>query len=177
MLNFCHNFCIRPCAVCMCHILYTYLHSQAHGVEHNKEEHKVLKVAGSDDVPHLILVGIFGNITSQWTGLKSILHTLALKEIKRRKEDANVFAGFRQCQNDKSGCKNKAYHIISSVEHSNKQSRSNTSLCCSEHTEDLSLTFSNITFFISITCLKNSWPHLTRFWHCCADKILQLLHC
>lgn len=65
-------------------VLYSYLHSQTHGVEHYKEEHKVLKVAGGDDVPHLILVGVLGNITSQWTSLKSILHTLALEGLKRR---------------------------------------------------------------------------------------------
>lgn len=58
---------------------HSYLHSQTHGVEHNKEEHEVLKVAGGDNVPHLILVGVLGNITSQWAGLKSILHTLALE--------------------------------------------------------------------------------------------------
>lgn len=68
----------------MWHVLYSYLHSQTHGVEHNKKEHKVLKVAGGDDVPHLILVGVLWNITSQRSGLKSILHTLALEELKRR---------------------------------------------------------------------------------------------
>lgn len=66
-------------------MLYSYLHSKTHGVEHNKEEHKVLKVAGGDDVPHLILVGVLGNIASQWSGLKSILHTLALERLKRRR--------------------------------------------------------------------------------------------
>lgn len=63
----------------MCFHVYSYLHSQTHGVEHYEEEHKVLKVAGGDDVPHLVLVGVLGNITSQWTSLKSILHTLALE--------------------------------------------------------------------------------------------------
>ena len=66
-------------------MLYSYLHSQAHGVEHNQEKHKVLKVAGGHNVPHLILVWVLGDITSQWPGLKSILHTLALKGLKRRK--------------------------------------------------------------------------------------------
>lgn len=68
----------------MCSVLYSYLHSQTHGVEHNKEEHKVLKVAGGDDVPHLILIRVLGDITSQWTGLKSILHTLALEGFEKK---------------------------------------------------------------------------------------------
>lgn len=64
-------------------VIYSYLHSQTHGVEHYKEEHQVLKVAGGDNVPHLILVGILGYITSQWPSFKCILHTLALKGLKK----------------------------------------------------------------------------------------------
>lgn len=45
-------------------VLSPYLHSQTHGVEHNEKEHKVLKVTGGDNVPHLVLVGILRNITS-----------------------------------------------------------------------------------------------------------------
>lgn len=58
---------------------YSYLHSQAHGVQHDEEEHQVLKVAGSDNVPHLILVGVFRNVAPEGAGLKSILHTLTLQ--------------------------------------------------------------------------------------------------
>lgn len=61
--------------------MFPYLHSQTHGVQHNKKEHKVLKVTGGDNVPHLVLVGILRNITSQWTSLKCILHTLALERL------------------------------------------------------------------------------------------------
>ena len=57
-----------------------YLCSQAHGVEHNQEEHEVLKVAGGDDVPDLVLVRVLGNVASQRARLQRVLHTLALEE-------------------------------------------------------------------------------------------------
>ena len=57
-----------------------YLRSQAHRVEHNQQEHEVLKVAGSDDIPDLVLVRVLGNVAAQRPSLESILHTLALKD-------------------------------------------------------------------------------------------------
>ena len=64
--------------------LYTYLHSKTHGVEHDEKEHQVLKIAGGDDVPHLILVGVLGNVTSQWPGLKSVLYALTLEALTKQ---------------------------------------------------------------------------------------------
>lgn len=55
-----------------------YLHAQADSVEHDEGKHQVFKVGGGDDVPHLILVWIFGDVTPQWAGLQGILYTLAL---------------------------------------------------------------------------------------------------
>ena len=77
------EYCLMADSIQSQCFLVTYLHAQTQGVEHNEEEHEVLKVAGGDDVPHLILVGVLGYVTPQWTGLKSILHTLALKGLKR----------------------------------------------------------------------------------------------
>lgn len=65
-----------------------YLHSQAHGVEHDEKEHQVFKVAGGDDVPDLILERVLGNITPQWPGLESVLHTLALDNFKKMSANA-----------------------------------------------------------------------------------------
>lgn len=70
------------CALC------PYLHSQAHGVEHDEKEHQVFKVAGGDDVPDLILERVLGNITPQWPGLESVLHTLALDNFKKMSANA-----------------------------------------------------------------------------------------
>lgn len=56
-----------------------YLHAQTERVEHNQEEHEVLKVAGGDNVPDPVLVGIFGDVAPQRTSLQGILHTLTLR--------------------------------------------------------------------------------------------------
>jgi len=58
--------------------MFSHLHSQAHGVAHDQEEHEVLEVAGGDDVPHLVLVRVLGDVASQGAGLQGVLHTLAL---------------------------------------------------------------------------------------------------
>lgn len=56
-----------------------YLHAQADGVEHDEGKHQVLKVGGGDDIPHLVLVWVFGDVAPQRAGLQGILHTLALR--------------------------------------------------------------------------------------------------
>lgn len=61
-----------------------HLHPQTHGVQHNEQEHEVLKVAGSDDVPDLVLVRVLGNITPQRSCFESVLHTLTLRGMKSR---------------------------------------------------------------------------------------------
>lgn len=63
-------------------MLTSYLHTQTHGVEHDEEEHEVLKVAGGDNIPHLVLVGVLRNVTPQRPSLQGILHTLALGGLK-----------------------------------------------------------------------------------------------
>ena len=57
-----------------------HLCSQAHGVEHNEEEHEVLKVAGGDDVPDLVLGRVLGDVAAERSSLQSVLHTLPLEE-------------------------------------------------------------------------------------------------
>lgn len=44
---------------------WAYLHSQTQRVEHNEEEHEVLEVAGGDNVPHPVLVGVLGDVAPQ----------------------------------------------------------------------------------------------------------------
>lgn len=56
-----------------------YLHAQTERVEHNQEEHEVLEVAGGDNVPDSVLVGIFGDVAPQRTSFQGILHTLTLR--------------------------------------------------------------------------------------------------
>lgn len=46
-----------------------YLHAQAERVEHDEQEHQVLKVAGCDHVPDAVLAGVLGDVTAQWAGL------------------------------------------------------------------------------------------------------------
>ena len=60
-------------------VLRRYLHAQAHCVQHDEEKHQVFKVAGGDDVPHPVLVGVFGNVAAEGAGLQSVLHTLPLQ--------------------------------------------------------------------------------------------------
>lgn len=60
-----------------------YLHAQTQGVQHDQEEHEVLKVAGGDDVPHPVLVRVLRDVAPQGAGLEGVLHTLAL-ETKNR---------------------------------------------------------------------------------------------
>lgn len=56
-----------------------YLHAQADGVEHDEGKHQVFEVGGGDNVPHLVLVWIFGDIASQRAGLQGVLYALALR--------------------------------------------------------------------------------------------------
>lgn len=44
---------------------WAYLHSQTQSVEHNEEKHEVLEVAGGDNVPHPVLVGVLGDVAHQ----------------------------------------------------------------------------------------------------------------
>ena len=57
-----------------------HLHAQADGVEHDEGEHQVLEVGGGDDVPHLVLVGVLGDVAPQGPGLQGVLHALALRQ-------------------------------------------------------------------------------------------------
>jgi hypothetical protein len=63
--------------------LSPYLHAQADSIEHDESKHQVFKVGGSDDIPHLILVWVFGDVTPQWAGLQGILYALALGHKKK----------------------------------------------------------------------------------------------
>lgn len=56
-----------------------YLHAQADGVEHDEGKHQVFKVGGGNDVPHLVLIWVFGDVAPQRAGLQGVLHTLALR--------------------------------------------------------------------------------------------------
>ena len=60
-----------------------YLHAQTQGVEHDQEEHEVLKVAGSDDVPHPVLVRVLRDVAPEGAGLEGVLDTLALETRNR----------------------------------------------------------------------------------------------
>lgn len=62
---------------------WAYLHSQTQRVEHNEEEHEVLEVAGGDNVPHPVLVGVLGDVASQRPSLQRVLDALALHKIQR----------------------------------------------------------------------------------------------
>lgn len=41
-----------------------YLHAQTEGVQHDEQEHEVLEVTGSHNVPHPILVGVLGDVAT-----------------------------------------------------------------------------------------------------------------
>lgn len=56
-----------------------HLHAQADGVEHDEGKHQVLKVGRGDQVPHLVLVRVLGDVAPQGAGLQGVLHTLALR--------------------------------------------------------------------------------------------------
>lgn len=56
----------------------TYLDGQTQGVEDDQDEHDILKASRVDDVPELVLVGVFGDVASQRTSFKGIFHTLTL---------------------------------------------------------------------------------------------------
>lgn len=56
----------------------THLHGQTDSVEEDECEHQILKVGGINHIPHLVLVGVLRDITTQRTGLQGILHTLTL---------------------------------------------------------------------------------------------------
>lgn len=74
-----------------------HLHGQTDGVEKDECEHQVLKVGGVDHIPHLVLVGILGDVATQWTGLQSIFHTLTLcpthKHTREHKQRADHHRG------------------------------------------------------------------------------------
>lgn len=57
---------------------HAYLHSQADRVEHDEDKHDVLEGCGVHHVPELVLIGVFRDVAPQRSGLKRILHTLAL---------------------------------------------------------------------------------------------------
>lgn len=59
-------------------LIFAYLYPETQGVEHDKEEHEVLEVAGGDDVPDSVLVGVFRDVAPQRTGLQGVLYTLTL---------------------------------------------------------------------------------------------------
>lgn len=59
-------------------LLAAYLHPQTHGVEHDEQEHEVLEVAGGDDVPHLVLVRVLGDVAAEGPCFQGVLDTLAL---------------------------------------------------------------------------------------------------
>lgn len=60
-----------------------HLHAQAERVEHNQEEHEVLEVAGGDNVPDSVLVGVFGDVAPQRTSFQGVLHALTLQGEQR----------------------------------------------------------------------------------------------
>lgn len=67
-------------------LAFTYLHPQTQGVEHNEEEHEILKVAGGDYVPHSVLVGVFRDVAPQRPSFQGVLHTLTLKWGQRKQK-------------------------------------------------------------------------------------------
>lgn len=57
----------------------TYLDGQTQGVEDDQDEHDVLKASRVDDIPELVLVGVFGDVAPQRTSFKGVFHTLTLQ--------------------------------------------------------------------------------------------------
>lgn len=56
----------------------THLNRQTQGVEDDQDKHDVLKSGGVDNIPELVLVGIFGDVAPHRASFKSIFHTLTL---------------------------------------------------------------------------------------------------
>lgn len=48
-----------------CRVHVAHLHGQTDGVEKDECEHQVLKVGGVDHVPHLVLIGVLGDVAPQ----------------------------------------------------------------------------------------------------------------
>lgn len=63
-----------------------YLYGQAERVEDDQNEHDVFKTSGIDHIPELILVVVLWNVSPQWTGFQSVLHTLALMRMRQGKK-------------------------------------------------------------------------------------------
>lgn len=60
-----------------------YLHGQAECVEHDEDKHHVFERRGVHHVPELVLVGVFGDISSQRTCFQGVFNTLTLQRQKR----------------------------------------------------------------------------------------------
>lgn len=58
---------------------HPYLHAQADGIQHDQEEHEVLKVGGGHQIPYLVLVRVLRNVASQRACFQCILDTLTLE--------------------------------------------------------------------------------------------------
>lgn len=63
-----------------------YLYGQAECVEDDENEHDVFETSGIDHIPELILVVVLWNVSPQWTGFQSVLHTLALLRMRQGKK-------------------------------------------------------------------------------------------
>lgn len=63
--------------------LHFYLHGQAECVEHDEDKHHVLERRGVHHVPELVLVGVFGDVSSQGTCFQGVFNTLTLQGQKR----------------------------------------------------------------------------------------------
>lgn len=63
--------------------LHFYLHGQAECVEHDEDKHHVFERRGVHHVPELVLVGVFGDVSPQWTCLQGVFNTLTLQRQKR----------------------------------------------------------------------------------------------
>lgn len=66
--------------------LPAYLNSQTECVKDDENEHDIFEPSGIDDIPELILVVVFWNISPQWTSFQSVLHALTLLRTRQNRQ-------------------------------------------------------------------------------------------